>query len=179
VIQYSWGQSKNLLARSGPICKLSFVKTLLLTTLAIASSVHFSTADVTSKLIGKWSGKTTATTNGAAVVQDTTTVYKRYEKTGLIATTTIKANGQKLVGIARYHRNGNVEGELKRDGAAIAFVSGRWSATSKTLSATVTYEGLFDPFKSTSTVTLSSSKQLKITGSTSTGGRSVGSLKKK
>ncbi|GAA5119261.1 hypothetical protein GCM10023212_11100 [Luteolibacter yonseiensis] len=155
------------------------MKTILIAALGLASSIHFVAADVTSKLIGTWSGKVTATSNGQAVVQNTTTVYKRYEKTGLIAVTTIKFSGQKIVGTSRYHKNGKVEGEMKVNGNVAAFITGRWSANNTTLSTSATAEGLFEPFKSTSKITLVSKKQLKIIGSTSTGERSVGSLKKK
>lgn len=155
------------------------MKTLLLAALGLVSSIHFAAADVTSKLIGTWSGKVTATTNGKAVVQNTTTTYKRYEKTGLIAVTTIKFAGKKIVGTSRYHQNGKVEGEMKVDGNVAAFITGRWSANNTTLSTSATAEGLFDPFKSTSKITLDSKKQLKITGSTSNGEHSVGLLKKK
>ena len=139
-------------------------------------SIQVCCADVTSKLIGKWSGTATATSNGAAISQKISTVYKRYEGTGLSAVTTIQVSGQRLIGTSRYHKNGKVEGDLKRNGSTVAVISGTWSATSKVLTANVKAEGLFPTFRSNSRSMLVAPGKLSISGTTSTGERSVGSL---
>jgi len=151
------------------------MKTILLAVLLSAIACQ---ADVTDKLIGKWSGTATATSNGTAVSQKMTIVYKRYEGTGLHAVTTIQVSGQKMIGISRYHKNGKVEGELKRNGAVVAVISGTWTATNKVLTTSVKAEGLFPSFRSNSKSTLVAPDKINLSGSTSTGERSVGSLKK-
>ena len=155
------------------------MRTLLIAACGFATAIQFATADVTSKMIGTWSGKVTATTNGQAVVRNTTTVYKRYEGTGLIANTTIKALGNTVTSVTRYHKNGKVEGKVKLNGMNAGVIKGKWSATDTDFSTSFTAKGFLANFKTQTKFTLTSNKKLEIAGSTSSGERTVGLLKKK
>lgn len=161
---------------SAQTISLHFMKTQIKVVSLAIISIQVCCADVTSKLVGTWSGTATATSNGAAISQKTSTVYKRYEGTGLSAVTTIRVSGQKLIGTSRYHKNGRVEGDLKRNGSTVAVISGTWSATPKVLITNVRAEGLFPTFRSNSKITLVARGKLSVSGTTSTGERSVGSL---
>lgn len=147
--------------------------------LILALLPSLSLADVTDKLVGRWAGTVTATSNGVAVSQNTKVTYTRLGKKGLLAITTITIPGQpQAKGVSRFRDNGKTDGELYRNGSVIAVVSGTWTATNSVLKSNVKAEGLFPSFRITSKSTVTGSN-ISAVGTTSTGERSVGSLKKK
>lgn len=156
------------------------MKTLAAFAILTIGLVRVCQADVTDKLIGTWSGTGTgtATSNGEIVTQKIFTVYKRYERSGLQAVTTITGSGQKFIGTSRFYRNGKVEGELKLNGSVVAVISGTWTVTSNALKSNVKAEGVFPSFQSNSKVTLVSPRKITISGRSSTGERSIGSLRR-
>ncbi len=155
------------------------MKTALKVVTSLFLAAQFCNADVTDKLLGKWSGSGTATSDSSVVTQQITTVYKRYRKTGLVATTTIRSGGIKLIGTSKFRENGRVEGTLKVDGATVAVMSGTWRATKKALYSNIRANGLFPSFHSQSSVSIVSKNRISLSGSASNGERSVASLTKR
>ena len=161
-------------------CKTMKAFSLILPALLLFAPLSTVDADVTDKLIGKWSGTATATSGGVAIPENVTTVFRRLEKKGLLITTTVKVSGQpSVLGTSRYHDNGKVDGELKLNGAVVAVVSGTWGISDKVLKANVKANGLFPSFRITSKTTLAGANRITIVGTTSSGERSVGALTRK
>lgn len=104
------------------------MKSLTLAAISILASVQLCSADLFGGFIGTWSQQ------GATPRTKITTVYKRFEKKGLIATTTVIIPGKsKGTGVMRYYDNGTVKGDLRRNRAVQSKFSGTWSISGRSL----------------------------------------------
>ena len=146
------------------------MKTLIIAIFLIAS-VQLCRADLFREMTGKW--KLDGTDAGTKI----TSVYKRYQTKGLLATTTITIPGLAVgTAVTRYYDNGKVEGTIKRNGIVETTMSGTWRVYGKTLKGTVTVSGSWFPtYSQIDKATLVSANKIN-TLTTSEQGRFPGSL---
>ena len=106
------------------------MKSLAIAAISLLASLQLCRADLFRNFIGTWGQE--GVTPGSKI----TTVYARFEKKGLISTTTViipgKDNG---IGVTRYYDNGKIKGDLRRNGAVQSKLSGTWSVSGNSLKA--------------------------------------------
>lgn len=106
------------------------------TALVLAASVQLCSADLFDGFFGKW------TTDGLSGGSKVTTVFKRYQKKGMVSNFTVVIPGQANgIGTTRYYDNGTVKGDFKRNGTVVTRLNGTWTVTGKTLKEKVTITG--------------------------------------
>jgi hypothetical protein len=156
------------------------MKTIIIATLGFISAAQLSIADVTDKLIGgTWKGTVTQTADGESIRIQGSTVYTRYQKTGLESVTTAKANGVTLVSTTRFRKDGKVEGVMKWKDKVVSVSSGTWSATGKVLTSHLKTEEMGDTLVSVSKTTLTSPNRITISEKATTGERAAGTMTRK
>lgn len=108
------------------------MKSLFIAAVSLLASVQFSSAGLFGSMVGTW------TQLGTEPGSKVTTVYQRFDKTGLVATTTIiLPDMKKSIGTTRYFADGRVTGKLQRDGAVRSTHSGTWSISRNTLNSRI------------------------------------------
>ncbi|MES2924942.1 MAG: hypothetical protein V4819_25530 [Verrucomicrobiota bacterium] len=116
------------------------MKTLLIAAASILASVQLCSADLFGKFNGTWNQ------NGLEPGARITTVYKRFQEKGMVATSTIVFPGvAKSTSITKYYDSGRIKGEMRRNGIAISAVSGTWSVSGDTLKAQIKVSAPFIP----------------------------------
>lgn len=151
------------------------MKSLVIAAISILASVQLCSADLFGDFKGTW------TQDGMEAGSKVTTVYKQLGKKGLIATTTIILPGVgKSVGVTRYLDNGNIKGELRRDGFVRSKLTGTWSVSGKSLKAkTKVSAPLIPTFTENVKTTLVSPNKIITVATSSTGARSSGAMSRK
>jgi hypothetical protein len=146
------------------------MKFLTIFTVSLLAFSQICKADLFNEMTGKW--KQDGTDPGVKV----TSVYKRYQKKGLIATTTIIIPGQAIgTAVTRYYDNGKVEGIIT-NGILETRIIGTWRVSGKTLKDNVTLSGSWFPtLTQNDTTTLVSANRINSI-TTSNQGRFTGSL---
>ena len=151
------------------------MKALTIAAISILASVQICSADLFQNFFGTW------TQDGVAPGTKITTVYKRFEKKGLVATTTIVIPDQdKGVGVTRYYDNGKIKGDFKRNGAVQSKLSGTWSVSKMSLKANLKVSAPMVPvFTGVIKTTLVSNTKIKTVSVAEDGARSSSSLIRK
>jgi hypothetical protein len=154
---------------------LRIMKSLAIAAISILASVQLCSADLFGKFIGTWNQ------NGTGAGTRITTVYKRYETKGMIATTTYVIPGiAKSVGVIRYYDNGKIKGDLRRDGTVQTKRIGTWSVSGQTLKAKMKVSArLGSVFTENVTSTLVTTNQIKTVSTSSNGVRSSSAMTRK
>ena len=144
------------------------MKTLAIAAISIFASIQLCSADLFERFVGDW------TQEGAVPGSKITTVYKRFERKGLISTTTIIIPGKdKGIGVTRYYDNGKIKGDLRRNGAVQSKLSGTWSVSGNSLKAKMKVSAPMVPiFTGTIKTTLVSANKINTVSISKNGARS-------
>ena len=151
------------------------MKALTIAAISILASVQICSADLFQDFFGTW------TQDGVTPGTKITTVYKRFEKKGLVATTTVVIPGQdKGIGVTRYYDNGKIKGDLKRNGAVQSKLSGTWAVSKRSLKANLKVSAPMVPiFTGTIKTTLVSNSRISTVSISEDGARSSSILVRK
>lgn len=151
------------------------MKSLAIAAISILASVQLCSADLFARFIGTWHQ------NNVEAGTKITTVYKRYETRGMIATTTFIIPGiSKSIGVTRYYDNGKIKGDLRRDGTIQAKRSGTWTVSDQTLKAKTKVTARLVPvFTESVTNKLVSANRISTVSTTSNGVRSASTMTRK
>jgi hypothetical protein len=150
----------------------------IIATILLAVATSPCRGDITTALIGTWTGSATSTTGGTKIKSHGITTYKRFQKKGLTATTRMVSQGYLFKGVMTYRDSGNADGVLKQDGVAVGFYKGTWSATANTITLTVKASGLFPSFRQTTKTTLVTKVKTSSVSRASNGLKVVASARK-
>lgn len=144
------------------------MKTLAIAAISIFASIQLCSADLFKNFIGTW------TQEGVLPNSKITTVYKRFQRKGLISTTTVIIPGKdKEIGVTRYYDNGKIQGDLKRNRAVQSKLSGTWSVSGSSLKAKMKVSAPMVPiFKGTIRTTLVSNSKIFTVSMSENGARS-------
>jgi hypothetical protein len=146
------------------------MRTLAAVVVALISASAVGRAGVVDKLIGKWSGTASTVVGGTTYKQKTTEVFKRFETTGLIVTTTTQVPGQdKFVGVVRYHKSGKIDGSGKASGFT-STASGKWSVTATALKSTIKWKNAAATVTVVTTETLQGKNKYQFVSTVTPGG---------
>ncbi len=145
------------------------MKSLTFAAISILASVQLCSADLFGDFIGSW------TQEGVGPGTKITTVYKRFEKKGLISTTTVVIpRKDKGIAVTRYYDNGTVKGDLRRNGAVESKLSGTWSIAGRSLKTKMKVSAPLVPmFTGTIKTTLVSNNKINTVSNSEDGARSA------
>ncbi len=151
------------------------MKSLTLAAISILASVQLCRADLFGGFVGTW------TQEGVVPSSKITTVYKRFERKGLISTTTVIIPGKdKEIGVTRYYDDGKIKGDLKRNGAVQSKLSGTWSVSGNSLKAKMKVSAPMVPiFTGTIKTTLVSANKISTLSISENGARSSSTMIRK
>ena len=151
------------------------MKTLAIAAISIFASIQLCSADLFGRFVGTW------TQEGVVPGSKITTVYKRFERKGLISTTTVIIPGEdKQIGVTRYYDNGKIKGDLKRNRAVQSKLSGTWSVSGNSLKAKMKVSAPMVPiFTGTIKTTLVSNSRIYTVSISENGARSSSILIRK
>ena len=151
------------------------MKSLVIAAISILASVQLCSADLFRGFIGAWNQE------GVGTGTKITTIFKRFENKGMMATTTYVFPGvDKSVNVTRYYDNGTVKGFLKRNGVVQSKHSGTWWIYGQSLKSRIKVSApLYPTFVETIKSTPVGTNKISTVSTSSNGVRSSATLTRK
>jgi hypothetical protein len=143
--------------------------------------VQNSNADVTDKLIGKWTGTSLASyKDGRKVKSSFVDVTRRFQSQGFITRSTLTIPGKPLTTVVmRHYDSGKVRGTIVQGGQTLALINGTWQINDNTLNVRSKVSTLAGDYSQTTRSVLVSKQKLSSLSVATNGIRTLSTARKK
>lgn len=138
-------------------------------------------ADVTDKLIGKWTGTSLASyEDGRKVRSSFIDVTRRFQSEGFITRSTLTIPGKPLTKVVmRHYDSGKVRGTIVQGGQTLALINGTWQINDNTLNVRSKVSTVAGDYSQTTRSVLVSKQRLSSLSVATNGIRTVSTAVKK